>query len=127
MGRVSSCQRGRWARTSHDAQLEVAKVCHDDRVRDDRSLGILDLNLKASRWCPGDRFARVTLDQEVFELEDRLDVRVEVREAQIVEVVDRSSRADKPRRRHVDTERENGVLGQVEEVERRAGSEGNQQ
>jgi hypothetical protein len=123
-GSASALDNSAQARMPSDVQLEVAKICHDDRVRDERALGVLDLDLQPPRGCSGDAFARVTLDQKILELEHRLDVRVEVRQAQVVEVVDGSSRADEPCRRNVDSEREYGVFGQVKELECRAGSEG---
>lgn len=69
------------------AQLEVAEIRHHDRVRDKRSPRVLDLDLQTSRGSPRDAFARMAFDQEVFELKDRRDVRVEVVQAQVIEVV----------------------------------------
>lgn len=68
--------------------MQVTEVGHDGRVGEDSSRPIFQLDLQASRGCSGLSFTSVPLDEKVFELKDRRDVRIEVGEAQVVEVVD---------------------------------------
>ena len=103
-------QRGR-----RDPQLEISEVGHHTRIRQSVPSSIRQLKLKSSRRSSGSDVPGVTFDDQALQFEDRLDVRREVGESKVVEIVNRFSRDDEPGRGSIDAEGEDGLLREVGE------------